>query len=155
MKLSEIKPILKAKETLSFQLPDGTLVPEHFHVTEVGKVIRHYIDCGGTERKEEAINFQLWDADDYNHRLHPEKLLHIIELSEKVLGLSDAPIEVEFQGETIQRFGLAYNGERFLLTSKQTDCLAKEKCGVPEKKPVLKMVSTPSGGSCTPGGGCC
>ena len=155
MKLSEIKPILKAQETLSFQLPDGTLVPEHFHVTEVGKVIRHYIDCGGTERKEEAINFQLWDADDYNHRLHPEKLLHIIELSEKVLGLSDAPIEVEFQGETIQWFGLAYNGERFLLTSKQTDCLAKEKCGVPEKKPVLKMVSTPSGGSCTPGGGCC
>ena len=41
MKLSEIKPILKAQETLSFQLPDGTLVPEHFHVTEVGKVIRH------------------------------------------------------------------------------------------------------------------
>jgi len=155
MKLSEIKPLLTKHKELSFQLPDGTLVPEHFHVTEVGKVARHFIDCGGTERKEEAINFQLWVADDYSHRLHPEKLLHIIELSEKILGLNDAPIEVEYQGKTIQRFGLVFDGERFLLTGKQTDCLAKENCGIPEKKPALKKVSTPSGGACTPGGGCC
>jgi len=155
MKLSEIKPILTENKELSFQLPDGTLVPEHFHVTEVGKVSRHFIDCGGTERKEEVINFQLWAADDYNHRLHPEKLLHIIELSEKVLDLTDAAIEVEYQGETIQRFGLAFDGNSFLLTGKQTDCLAKENCGIPETKPKLKMVSTPAGESCTPGGGCC
>lgn len=155
MKLSEIKSLLKKQEELLFQLPDGSLVPEHFHVTEVGKVVKHFIDCGGTERKEEVINFQLWSADDYNHRLHPEKLIHIIELSEKVLELNDSEIEVEYQGQTIQKFGLEFKEDRFFLTSKQTDCLAKEQCGIPEKKPSLKMVSAESAGACTPGGGCC
>lgn len=155
MKLSEIKSLLKKQEELLFQLPDGSLVPEHFHVTEVGKVVKHFIDCGGTERKEEVINFQLWSADDYNHRLHPEKLIHIIELSEKVLELNDSEIEVEYQGQTIQKFGLEFKEDRFFLTSKQTDCLAKEQCGIPEKKPILKMVSAESAGACTPGGGCC
>lgn len=155
MKLSEIKPLLTKQKELLFQLPDGSLVPEHFHVTEVGKVVKHFIDCGGTERKEEVINFQLWSAEDYNHRLHPEKLLHIIELSEKVLKLNDSEIEVEYQGQTIQKFGLEFSNDRFLLTSKQTDCLAKEQCGIPEKKSTLKMVSAESAGTCTPGGGCC
>ena len=49
------------------------MVPSHFHVTEVGKITKHFIDCGGTVRNEEVVNFQLWQADDYDHRLHPEK----------------------------------------------------------------------------------
>ena len=85
MKLSEIKSALNTLETIAFQLPNGQLVPNHFHVTEIGKVIKKFIDCGGTIRKEEVVNFQLWDANDYDHRLHPEKLVHIIKLSEKVL----------------------------------------------------------------------
>ena len=89
MKLSAIKKTLKNLETIAFELPDGTLVPRHFHVTEVGKVSKHFIDCGGTVRKEEVANFQLWEANDYDHRLHPEKLVNIIELSEKVLELED------------------------------------------------------------------
>ena len=85
MKLSEIKHHLSNLETIAFQLPNGKLVPSHFHVTEVGKITKHFIDCGGTVRKEEVVNFQLWEANDYDHRLHPEKLVHIIELSEKTL----------------------------------------------------------------------
>ena len=85
MKLSEIKAILRKADVLQFELPGGNLVPGHFHVTEVGKVTKHFIDCGGTERLEEVINFQLWNANDYDHRIHPEKLIHIIELSEKFL----------------------------------------------------------------------
>ena len=57
---------MKNLSTIAFQLPDGSLVPEHFHVTEVGKVTKHFIDCGGVLRKEEKINFQLWNANDYN-----------------------------------------------------------------------------------------
>ena len=132
MRLSEIKTILNKLETIAFQLPNGTLVPKHFHVTEVGKVTKNFIDCGGTLRNEEVVNFQLWNADDYDHRLHPEKLLNIIELSEKVLNIGDLEIEVEYQGDTIGKFGLDFNGTNFLLTSKQTDCLAKENCGIPE-----------------------
>ena len=154
MTLSEVKNHLQKLDKIAFQLPNGTLVPSHFHVTEVGKVSKHFIDCGGTVRQEEVINFQLWNANDYDHRLHPEKLLHIIELSEKVLGLDDLEIEVEYQGETIGKFGLGFNAPNFLLTSKQTDCLAKDSCGIPEEKPKVKL-SELTANSCAPGSGCC
>lgn len=154
MKLSEVKKQLEQLDTLTFQLPNGTLVPEHFHVTEIGKITKHFIDCGGTVRQEEVINFQLWNANDYNHRLHPEKLVHIIELSEKTLGLNDAEIEVEYQGETIQKFGLDFDGINFQLTTKQTDCLAKDNCGIPAQKPKVKL-SDLQNACCTPNSGCC
>jgi hypothetical protein len=135
MKLSEIKSELKKLPVIAFQLPNGDLVPNHFHVTEVGKVNKHFIDCGGTVRVEEVANFQLWEANDYDHRLHPEKLVHIIELSEKILQMPDLEIEVEYQmADTIGKFSLGFDGTNFLLTSKQTACLAKENCGIPAEK---------------------
>ena len=155
MKLSAIKSELQILEKIAFQLPNGELVPNHFHVTEVGKISKHFIDCGGTVRKEEVVNFQLWNADDYDHRLHPEKLLHIIELSEKVLEMGDLEIEVEYQADTIGKFGLEFNGTNFLLTTKQTDCLAKDNCGIPDQKPKLKMAELNNTTSCSPNSGCC
>jgi len=155
MKLSEVKSALKSLETIGFQLPDGSLVPSHFHVTEVGKVSKHFIDCGGTVRQEDVVNFQLWNADDYDHRLHPEKLISIIELSEKVLQIEDHEVEVEYQGETIGKFGIDFDGTNFLLTTKQTDCLAKDACGIPAEKPKVKLADLNNASACTPGGGCC
>lgn len=139
MTLSEIKNHLKNLDTIAFQLPNGTLVPNHLHVTEIGKVSKHFIDCGGTIRKEDVVNFQLYEANDYDHRLHPEKLVHIIELSEKALGLEDLNIEVEYQDTTIGKFGLDFDGTNFLLTTKQTDCLAKSSCGIPTNKQKVKL----------------
>ena len=155
MKLSEIKSSLKTLETIAFQLPNGELVPNHFHVTEIGKITKNFIDCGGTIRKEEVVNFQLWDADDYDHRLHPEKLVNIINLSEKVLGIEDLEIEVEYQGNTIQKFGLDFDGKHFLLTTKQTDCLARDKCEVPTSKPKVKISELQTESCCSPTSGCC
>lgn len=155
MKLSEFKTILKSKLTIGFELPNGELVPSHFHVTEVGQISKRFIDCGGVMRKEEVVNFQLWEANDYDHRLHPEKLVNIIELSESKLGITDEEIEVEYQGQTIGKYGLEYNGKNFALTSKVTDCLAKDKCGIPEDKLQIPLASKNSDSSCTPGGGCC
>jgi hypothetical protein len=155
MKLSQIKEILKNVNNISFQLPDGDSVPSHFHVTEVGKITKHFIDCGGVERKEEVANFQLWNANDYDHRLHPEKLLNIIELSEKILKIKDLEIEVEYQADTIGKYGLDYDGKTFLLTSKQTDCLAKDSCGIQMEKPRVRISSVMASNDCTPGSGCC
>lgn len=155
MKLSAVKSALKNLETIAFQLPNGELVPNHFHVTEVGKVTKHFIDCGGTVRHEEVVNFQLWSADDYDHRLHPEKLVHIIQLSEKTLGLEDAEIEVEYQGNTIEKYGLDFDGTNFLLTTKQTDCLAKDNCGIPVEKPKVKLSELKKAPVCEPNSGCC
>ena len=155
MKLSEVKTILQNLDSIAFQLPNGELVPRHFHVTEVGKIEKHFIDCGGTVRKDKVVNFQLWNADDYDHRLHPEKLISIIELSEKVLQIEDHEVEVEYQGETIGKFGIDFDGTHFLLTTKQTDCLAKDACGIPAEKPKVKLADLNNASACTPGGGCC
>ena len=84
MKLSEVKNYLSTAESVNFELENGTSVPEHFHVTEVGIITKNFIDCGGVVRNEKVANFQLWDANDFEHRLKPKKLLDIIALSEKV-----------------------------------------------------------------------
>lgn len=155
MKLSEIKKHLAELDTIAFELPNGDLVPNHFHVTEVGKITKNFIDCGGTVRNEEVVNFQLWNANDYDHRLHPEKLINIIELSEKVLKIEDLEIEVEYQGQTIEKFGLDFDGTNFKLTSKQTDCLAKDNCGIPEEKEKVKLAEVTNEPCCAPDGNCC
>ena len=83
MKLSEFKLYLKNVKKVKFQLPNGDYIPPHFHVTEVGLNSKKFIDCGSNIRNTKKINFQLWSADDYNHKMSPEKLISIIELSEK------------------------------------------------------------------------
>lgn len=156
MKLSEIKEVLKTVETVNFQLPNGTFVPEHFHVTEVGMITKNFIDCGGTVRNEKVVNFQLWDANDFEHRLKPQKLNHIIELSEKVLGIEDLEIEVEFQAETIGKYDLGFNGKDFLLLAKQTACLAQDQCGIPKEKMKVSLKDLQEQTSCcSPNSGCC
>lgn len=155
MKLSEIKQILPELENVEFQLENGTFVPEHFHVTEVGVVSKHFIDCGGVIRSENAVNFQLWDANDLEHRLKPTKLLNIIKLSEEKLGIEDFEIEVEYQQDTIGKFGLEFNGKHFLLISKATACLALDSCGVPVQKKKKNLSELQNASSCSPGSGCC
>jgi len=157
MKLSEVKQILDIAESVNFQLENGTQVPEHFHVTEVGVITKHFIDCGGAVRNEKVANFQLWNANDTDHRLKPKKLLDIIALSEKVLGMEDLEIEVEYQAETIGKYELAFNGKNFVLHNKQTNCLAQDSCGIPTEKLKVNISQITSNISdcCTPGGGCC
>ena len=158
MKLSEVKNYLAAEDELIFRLPDGTAVARHFHVTEVGVIRKHFIDCGGTVRHETVANFQLWQADDYDHRLAPRKLLNIIELSERQLGMEDWEVEVEYQGETIGKYGLEAGTGGLWLTTKSTDCLARENCGIPaptKKASFNELLVSSAGGDCTPGGGCC
>ncbi|MES2794577.1 MAG: DUF6428 family protein [Bacteroidota bacterium] len=159
MKLSEIKSILKTAESVDFQLENGTFVPEHFHVTEVGIITKHFIDCGGTVRNEKVANFQLWNANDYDHRLKPAKLLGIIGLSEKILGMEDLEIEVEYQTDTIGKYDLEFDGKNFILASKQTTCLASDSCGIPVSKQKVKLemnsLQNEATACCSPGGGCC
>jgi len=152
MKISEIKQALVEVEAVNFRLPTGEYLPAHFHVTEVGLVSKHFIDCGGVERQEKVANFQLWEAGDYDHRLAPQKFLHILDLSQRLLGSEDLDIEVEYQQATIGKFGLTREGNDFVLTPKQTACLAQDACGIPPKDFALPQLQL---AGCTPGGGCC
>ncbi|SFQ60032.1 DUF6428 family protein [Hymenobacter arizonensis] len=152
MKISEMKQFLPELDAINFRLPNGTYLPPHFHVTEVGLVSKHFIDCGGVERRETVANFQLWEAGDYDHRLAPQKFLSILNLSEKILGSDDLDIEVEYQQDTIGKFGLTFDGKDFQLTPKQTACLAQDACGISDAAFSLPQLQV---ASCTPGGGCC
>ncbi|RYF89698.1 MAG: hypothetical protein EOO03_05385 [Chitinophagaceae bacterium] len=153
MKLSEIKQHLQTATAVNFQLSNGEFVPEHFHVTEIGMVTKNFIDCGGKIRMEKLVNFQLWDANDYEHRLKPQKLLNIIALSERKLGIEDVEIEVEYQSGTIGKYDLSYNGKDFELIPKFTACLAQQNCGTPSNQ--SSALQTINESSCAPGSGCC
>lgn len=157
MKLSEVKKSLEKISDVNFVLPNGKKIPSHFHVTEVGVISKHFIDCGGTVRNEKVANFQLWEAEDFDHRLKPQKLINIINLSEKVLSIEDLEVEVEYQADTIGKYGLQFNGVDFELTLKNTNCLASDQCGIPAEKLKVNLVSLEKSSSacCTPGGGCC
>ena len=150
MTLKQVKEHLAEVDSLQFQLPNGNIVPAHFHVTEVGQVTKDFIDCGGTMRHEKVVNFQLWNADDVDHRLQPKKLENIIQLSEKKLFIDDRlEVEVEYQGDTIGKYQLDFKDGKFQLVSTLTDCLAKDQCGIPEPQAVEQS------SSCDPGSGCC
>jgi len=157
MKLSDIKQILPSLENVEFQLENGAFVPEHFHVTEVGMITKNFIDCGGVIRSEKVVNFQLWNADDFEHRLKPGKLLNIIKLSEDKLGIEDHEIEVEYQNVTIGKYDLEFNGKTFVLKNKTTACLAQDACGIPTEKVKLNLSELKSNqvACCTPESGCC
>lgn len=158
MNLEQFKKHLEIADQVNFILPDGSYVPEHFHVTEIGLISKHFIDCGGTIRNEKVISLQLWNANDTDHRLKPEKLLKIIHLSETKLAIPNIEIEVEYQNDTIGKFGLDFDGINFLLTQKQTACLASDSCGIPPEKmkvSLSELSSADSKACCTPGGNCC
>ena len=101
MKLSEFKSTLNEVTQIKLMLPNGTLVPAHFHVTELALISKNFIDCGGVARVERKITFQLWVANDIDHRLTSLKWLGIIKKGELDYGLTDEPVEIEFQGQTI------------------------------------------------------
>ncbi len=152
MKLSEIKKILPTLQNVVFELENGTPVPTHFHVTEVGQIEKKFIDCGGVIRFDKKVNFQLWNANDTDHLLKPTKLLQIIELSEKKLGITDAEIEVEYQNETIGKYGLTFIQNKFILQNLQTACLAADACGIDNNKLIMVKEKT---SCCSTTGGCC
>lgn len=157
MNLSTFKSHLQNLSELVFLKPDGSQVPSHFHLTEIGQIDKKFIDCGGVVRHEKAVSMQLWESVDFWHRLEPSKALHIVDLSETKLGIEDAEIEVEYQADTIGKYGLDFADGKFLLTSKNTTCLASDSCGVPVEKVKVKLgeLKQKAQSCCTPGGGCC
>lgn len=157
MKLSELTNHLQSVSELNFNLPEGTKIPAHFHLTEIGLMSKHFMDCGISVHQEKWATLQLWVADDTAHRLQPATFLKIIANSEKIIGKEDLEVEVEYQSDTIGRYGLDFDGINFILTTKQTACLALEKCGFPVEKPKVLIAEMTKAveSCCTPNGSCC
>lgn len=138
MNITELKTLLTehSDKKIRFILPDEKTIPAHFHVTEVGHVSKNFIDCGGTLRSTESCVLQAWvAANDEDHSLEAGKLANILELAGKVLPNEELPVEVEFESPYISQFPIESaeaEGDAivFHLTTKHTDCLAKEQCGI-------------------------
>lgn len=137
MKLKQLESLLEANPcaALHVTLPSGEFVPAHFHVTEVGRIHKVFIDCGGTRRDDVICSLQVWTANDKDHRLTAAKLSKILKLGRSVVGDDDLSVEVEYGADVVSVFKLANveqtpSGLLFVLAGKKTDCLAPDKCGV-------------------------
>ncbi len=140
MKLSEFKSRLLAQPAapVVIALPGGGFVPRHFHVTEVGHVAKKFVDCGGKFRAAESCVLQTWTASghDDGHRLSAGKMNFILGLAGSILTSGELPVEVEYEDGAISQFPvdeITFDGAELTLHlgSKHTDCLARERCGVP------------------------
>jgi hypothetical protein len=154
MKLTEFKAHLTdaPNHELRFVLPDGGLIEAHAHITEVGRIEKRFIDCGGTIRSNVHCSLQAWVAEDTNHRLVPARLASIIDKAAPVLDDEDLDVEIEYQAGLISQFPVVaaakdYEALYFHLTTKSTDCLAKEIC-MPEARETEAQ-------DCCSGSGCC
>ncbi len=145
MLLSEFKKSLAGNpdRSVRFILPTGTKVPPHAHVTEVARIDKRFIDCGGTQRTETTCRLQTWFQDDTDHRLTAGKLLAILDKSASFLETENLEVEVEHEAPFIAQFpveALDANGDTISIKPgiKHTACLAEDKCCPPNlNKPSL------------------
>lgn len=135
---------------LRFRLPTGVLTVPHLHLTEVARVEKRFIDCGGTVRTQVSARLQLWSADDTEHRVGCAKALQILERGVALLGSTELPLEVEHDFPLLTAFpviGSVVEGSDrvFILGMTKADCLAPDVC----------LPNTCAPKACTPGAGCC
>jgi hypothetical protein len=120
---------------LHIMLPTGEFVPTHFHVTEIGRVHKDFVDCGGLRRETETCVLQVWTAQDTEHRLTAGRLAQIFRIAEPLFGNRDLPVGVEYGPDVAAQYFLSDievtpKGLLFVLVGKQTECLAPDRCGV-------------------------
>lgn len=163
MNITEFITHLRAHsdKPLLFILPDGGFIPAHYHVTEVGHVMKNFIDCGGTRRSLETCLLQTWVHDDVEHRLFSGKLATIFDMAGDVLPHHDLPVEIEYEDGVVAQFPVesadVIDGAlAFHLGLKHTDCLARGICVPGECTPMPAGVEAAvSVSCCTPGSKCC
>jgi len=159
MTLSEFRRTLETLNEVNFIQPNGNFVPRHYHLTEIGLTTKQFIDCGGSVHTDKKACLQLWVANDFDHRLMPKKLIGIMDTSEPLFDGEDLEIEVEFENDTVGKYGVSFNGQNFTLTSTKTDCLAGDLCGIGDVNHKAKLslaeLGKTASSCCTPSSGCC
>jgi hypothetical protein len=151
MQLFELKRVLSQNPSLNirFILPTGGKIPPHAHVTEVARIDKKFIDCGGAQRTESNCRLQTWYQDDTDHRLTAGKLLGILEKSASFLETDNLEVDVEYEAPFIAQFPiekLEVHGETLVvnLGVKHTACLAEDKCLPPNLGKLPAFASLPS-----------
>ena len=134
MKFHHLQNALEANPRLfpRFVLPDGDYIPMHAHVTEVGHVVRSFIDCGGLPGKEEKVLLQTHVANDTDHRLQSDRFAKILQLGKRVIPSADLDVDVEYDCCVVAQYPIAEaipDGEHLNLTLRRgrTQCRAHER----------------------------
>ncbi len=135
MTVTALRTALAAAPALPLMVlwPDGDPIEAHFHVTEVGRVQKDFVDCGGTVRRTVTCLLQTWVGDDVDHRITAGKLLKAFDHGAAVLGADDLPVELEYEACNVIQFkvvAVEREADRFVvrLAGKHTDCLARDVC---------------------------
>src|SRR4051812_48148346 len=134
MKFSDLAALL-ARHPDSFPrfvLPDGDFIPSHAHVTEVGHVMKNFIDCGGVIGKNETVLLQTHVGSDVDHRLRSDRFGKILELGKRVLPHEGLDVEVEYDCCVVAQYPIneaKRDGQHLdlFLGKRQTQCLAQER----------------------------
>jgi hypothetical protein len=134
MKLSDLRSLLeKHPDTFPrFVLPDGDHIPAHAHVTEVGHVVKNFIDCGGVTGKNETVLLQTHVGQDTGHRLKSDRFAKILQLGERVLPHDQIEVEVEYDCCVVAQYPVSEvkpSGSHLdmILGKRHTQCLAQER----------------------------
>jgi hypothetical protein len=115
-----------------FVLPDGDHIPPHAHVTEVGHVVRNFIDCGGLTGRDEKIVVQTHVGDDNEHRLRSERFAKILRLGNRVIPSANLDVDVEYDCCVVAQYPITdavADGEHLnlILRRGRTQCRARER----------------------------
>jgi hypothetical protein len=134
MKFHDLENALQANPELfpRFVLPDGDCVPAHAHITEVGHVVRNFIDCGGLTGKEEKVVLQTHVGNDADHRLRSDRFAEILQLGSRVIPSADLDVDVEYDCCVVAQYPIAEitpDGEHLnlILQRGRTQCRARER----------------------------
>lgn len=161
MTLSELKSLLREYPERYFriQLPNGEAVPLSFHVTEVGRVQKTFLDCGGKLRESTTCQLQIWVGPDYDHRIETGKMAAILEKGRAYLPDESIPVELEYEEQVISQYVIACHEVSdeaviLILAHKHTECLAPELCGLPALNRLPAIGGKQEAPCCGPNG-CC
>src|SRR4026207_538357 len=134
MTLRKLHSVLETNPELfpRFVLPDGDYIPAHAHVTEVGHVVRNFIDCGGLTGKDEKVVLQTHVGNDTDHRLRSDRFAKILRLGDRVIPSADLDVDVEYDCCVVAQYPIAEaapDGEHLnlILGRGHTQCRARER----------------------------
>jgi len=162
MKTGEFLNTLKenGQKELLFEYKEGKFIGANYHITEVKNTVIKSVDCGSRSDAWNETIVQLWESPkeigkrDY---MKVDKAYSILEKVDKIYEMDkEAEVLFEYSNDNFHKANLEVHDVEltsekiiFKLFVSQTDCKAKDECGVDMKEVVVKETA------CCEDTGCC
>lgn len=162
MKTRELLNTLKenGQKELLFEYKEGKFVAANYHITEVKNSAIKSVDCGARSDTWNETIIQLWESpNEIGKRdfMKAEKALSILEQTDKIYKMDkEAAVLFEYSNDHFHKANLEIHdieltSEKiiFKLFVSQTDCKAKDECGVKATVEPIEEIA------CCDQSGCC